>query len=177
MNLVSSLRAVLRVSSIRVPRCSLMVTLNRPLSCSCMKSVPILPWNTGSNDAANRASRISNVIALWRKHQPRALAYASSTTSSTRTTVRSYSDFLPASSSIRLPFSSTCTCLAFSNFEQSIGVSVIATTVDVQHTTVTIHPNSWNIIPAIPLSIVSGTNTATSTSVVAITDTHTSFVA
>ena len=78
---------------------------------------------------------------------------------------------------MRIPFSSTCTFLAFSSLEQSIGVSEIATTVDVQQTTVTIQPSSLNMIPAIPESIVSGTNTATSTSVVAITETHTSLVA
>ena len=53
----------------------------------------------------------------------------------------------------------------------------MATRVEVQQTIVTIQPNSWNIIPAIPLSIVRGTNTATSTRVVAITDTQTSLVA
>ena len=67
--------------------------------------------------------------------------------------------------------------MAFNSLEQSIGVSVIATVVDVHTVMVTIHPSSWNIIPARPESIVRGTNTAQVTSVVAITETQTSFVA
>ena len=53
----------------------------------------------------------------------------------------------------------------------------MATMVEVHTTMVTIQPNSLNMIPAKPVSIVKGTNTATITKVVAITDTHTSLVA
>ena len=177
MKRVSSWRAVLRVSSIRVPRCSLTVTLRRPLSCSCIKSVPMRPVNTGTSERPKIAKIPRMVINLCRKHQPSDFSYQPSITSNARTTVRSYQVFLSASSSMRLPSASTCTFFALSSLEQSIGVSEIATTVEVQQTTVTIQPSSWNMIPAIPLSMVSGTNTATSTKVVAITDTQTSLVA
>ena len=174
---VSSLRAVLRVSSIRVPRCSLTVTERRALSCCCMKSVPIRPVMTGSKESAKIPKIARIVTVLWCRHQPRACAYQPSILSSMRTTVLSYQVFLSASSSTRLPSSSTCTFLALRSLEQSIGVSEIATSVEVQQTTVTIHPSSWNMIPAIPLSMVSGTNTATRTRVVAITEIQTSLVA
>jgi hypothetical protein len=78
---------------------------------------------------------------------------------------------------INLPDSSTVAAGALSNFEESIGTKVIAAKVDVQHTIVTIHPNSLNNTPAIPVNMVKGTNTATITKVVAITEIHTSFVA
>ena len=173
----SSLRAVFSVSSIRVPRWSLTVTERRPLSCCCMKSVPIRPVITGNNESPKIPKIARIVTVLWRRHQPSDCAYQPSILSSIRTTVLSYQVFLSASSSMRLPSSSTCTFFALNNLEHNIGVKEMATKVEVQHTTVTIHPSSWNIIPAMPFNIVNGTNTATSTSVVAITDTHTSFVA
>ena len=53
----------------------------------------------------------------------------------------------------------------------------MAAVVDTQTTMVMIQPISFIKIPIIPGSIVSGTKTATSTSVVAMTDVHTSLVA
>ena len=172
----SNWRAVLMVSSIRVPRCNSTVTLRRALSCCAIKSVPTLPMINGSNEAAKNTNNAIIVNALWRKHQPSDFAYAASTLSKNATTVRSYHVFWVASSSMSLPFS-TRTLRGFSSLEQSIGVRVIAITVDVQQTTVTIQPNDSNMIPAIPSIMVNGTNTATSTRVVAITLTHTSLVA
>src|SRR5574344_751233 len=67
--------------------------------------------------------------------------------------------------------------LPFSILDESIGVSVMAVVVETHTTMVTIQPRSLNIMPAIPGSMVSGTNTATSTNVVAITEVHTSLVA
>ena len=58
-----------------------------------------------------------------------------------------------------------------------IGVSVMAAVVETHTTIVTIHPSSRNRMPAMPGTIVSGRNTATTTSVVAMTDSHTSLVA
>ena len=62
-------------------------------------------------------------------------------------------------------------------YAESIGVSVIAAVVEVHTTIVTIQPSSLKRIPAIPGIMVSGINTATTTSVVAITESHTSLVA
>ena len=62
-------------------------------------------------------------------------------------------------------------------FEQSIGISDNAPTVDTIIMILTIQPNCLNIIPAIPLIIVSGINTANIVSVDAITEIATSFVA
>ena len=59
---------------------------------------------------------------------------------------------------------------------QSIGVREIAVSVEVHTVIQTIHPNCLNKIPVIPVTRVSGKNTATVTSVVTITDNHTSFV-
>ena len=56
-------------------------------------------------------------------------------------------------------------------------MSVMAAVVETHTTMVIIQPNSLNIMPAIPFSIVKGTNTATRTKVVAMTDVHTSLVA
>ena len=53
----------------------------------------------------------------------------------------------------------------------------MAAAVETQTTMVTIQPSSRNRIPAMPGTIVSGRNTATTTSVVAMTDSHTSLVA
>ena len=53
----------------------------------------------------------------------------------------------------------------------------MATVVEVHTTMVIIHPNSLNITPAMPDKVVKGINTTTITSVVAITDIHTSLVA
>ncbi len=55
-------------------------------------------------------------------------------------------------------------------------MSEIAARVEVVMTIETIHPSSLNITPAMPPSIVKGMNTANTTSVVAITDSHTSLV-
>ena len=66
---------------------------------------------------------------------------------------------------------------AFNIFDDNIGVSEMATVVEVQTHIVTIQPNSLNKIPATPVSIVSGTNTAQVTRVVAITEIQTSLVA
>ncbi len=173
----SKARAVFKVSSIRVPRCNLMVTDIRPLSCCCMKSVPICPVSAGIMVSAKNRNSPPKAIALWFKHQFSPLAYLSSTQSSSRTTVRSYHDLLFLSSSIRLPSSSTCTLRGLSNLLASIGVSEMAISVEVEVTMVTIQPNSLNMIPAIPVSVVRGINTAANTKVVAITDTHTSLVA
>ncbi len=60
--------------------------------------------------------------------------------------------------------------------EQSIGVSESAHTVEIIIIMVTIHPSCWNSTPVIPVTSVSGKNTAISVSVDAITDTATSFV-
>ena len=171
----SNLRAVLRVSSIRVPRCNSMVTLKRALSCCCIKSVPTLPKMNGKSEAPKNANRITIVNALWRKHHANDFPYALSTLSSIATIVRSYHDFFSLLST-NLPLI-TLKFLDFNSLEQSIGVSVIAITVEVQHTTVTIQPKDLNMIPAIPSIMVNGMNTAQSTRVVAITLTHTSFVA
>ena len=62
-------------------------------------------------------------------------------------------------------------------YAESIGVSVIAAVVEVHTTMVTIQPSSLNITPAMPGIMVRGMNTATTTSVVAITESHTSLVA
>ena len=75
------------------------------------------------------------------------------------------------------PLSLMRTGRALSSLEQSMGVRVMATTVEVHTMMVTNQPSSLNMMPAIPVSIVSGTNTTTITRVVAITDTHTSLVA
>ena len=69
------------------------------------------------------------------------------------------------------------TVLPFKIFDDIIGVNEIAIVVEVHTTIVTIQPNSLNKIPAIPLNMVSGTNTTTITNVVAITEVHTSLVA
>ena len=69
------------------------------------------------------------------------------------------------------------TGLALSSCEHSMGVREMATTVEVHTMMVTSHPSSLNIMPAIPVSIVRGTNTTTITRVVAMTDTQTSLVA
>ncbi len=53
----------------------------------------------------------------------------------------------------------------------------MAAVVDTQTTMVTIQPSSRNRIPDRPEIIVRGRNTATTTSVVAMTDSHTSLVA
>ena len=129
----------------------------------------------GKIDNPKKTNNAPIVIALCFKHQPKDFAYALSTLSKKATTVRSYHVFLPLSS-MSLPFL-THTFFACNNLEHNIGVNVIAITVDVQHTTVTIHPSDSNMIPAIPSIIVNGTNTAASTKVVAMTLIHTSFVA
>ena len=61
---VSSKRAVFNVSSIRVPRCNSTCTLKRPLSPSCIKSVPINPINAGINEAKKIATTTIKVTAL-----------------------------------------------------------------------------------------------------------------
>ena len=53
----------------------------------------------------------------------------------------------------------------------------MATSVEVETTMVTIQPSSLKRMPARPVSIVSGMNTAAMTSVVAMTEVHTSLVA
>ena len=58
-----------------------------------------------------------------------------------------------------------------------MGMRVIAAVVDTHTTMVTIQPSSFMKMPIMPGSMVRGTNTATSTSVVAMTDVHTSLVA
>ena len=138
-----------------------------------------MPITTGTKEAANTSTTIKIVIALWSKHVRNTLAYHLSTASKARPTVFAYVKRLLSS----LALASASSALVRKNFlplsilEQSIGVREIATTVDVHTTMVTIQPNSLNIIPAIPVSIVRGTNTATITKVVAITDVQTSLVA
>ena len=63
------------------------------------------------------------------------------------------------------------------NCEQSIGVNVKAPTVETIMMILTIHPNCLNKIPAIPVTIVNGKNTANIVRVEAITEIATSFVA
>ncbi len=172
----SNARAVFNVSSIRVPRCNLSVTDIRPLSCCCIKSVPILPVSTGIMVSAKNRNSPPKATGLWFKHHANPLAYLSSTQFNARTTVLSYHVLL-APSSTKLPSSSTCTLRGFSSWLANIGVSEIAIKVEVVVTIVTIQPNSRNMIPAIPVSVVKGTNTAIKTRVVAITDIHTSLVA
>jgi len=74
-----------------------------------------------------------------------------------------------------LPASSCVVCI-FNNCELNIGVSEIAVTVEVQTVIQTIQPNCLNKIPVIPVTNVKGKNTATVTSVVTITEVHTSLV-
>ena len=60
----SNLRAVLTVSSIRVPRCNSTVTLRRALSCCAIKSVPTLPIMKGNNEAAKKINNAKIVMVL-----------------------------------------------------------------------------------------------------------------
>ena len=63
-----------------------------------------------------------------------------------------------------------------SNFEQSIGVSVRAATVETTMMTHIIQPNCLKSTPVIPVTIVRGKNTAIIVSVEATTEMATSFV-
>ena len=131
----------------------------------------------GSNDAAKNSVMQAIVVFLWPRQTRSNRAYRRSSLSRKRTTVFSYDHFFGSFFfSTILPFSIT-RFLPFSISDASIGVSDMATVVDVQTAIVTIQPNSLNRIPDRPGSIVSGTNTATITRVVAITEIHTSLVA
>ena len=66
--------------------------------------------------------------------------------------------------------------LVRSHCEHSIGVRESAQVVEIIIMIVTIHPSWRNITPVIPVTNVSGKNTAIRVSVEAITETATSFV-
>ena len=175
----SIFRAVFNVSSMRVPRCSSAVTLMRPLSWSFMKSIPILPVAIGTMERMKIRAAANMVSFLCPKHQRRTFEYQASIEEKTLPMVLSNEKRLPAASRRALSSSSLVIKKGFSfnSLLESMGIRVMAVTVETQTTIVTIHPNSLNMIPAIPGSMVSGTNTATMTRVVAITDVHTSLVA
>ena len=69
-----------------------------------------------------------------------------------------------------------CTTLFLRSSEQSIGVSDRAQTVEMIIMMVTIHPSWRKSTPVMPVTRVSGKNTAISVRVEAITDTATSLV-
>ena len=172
-------RAVLRVSSMRVPRCSSALMLIRPLSCSFMKSIPILPVRNGSTDRMKNASAMNNVMRLWPRHHLKTLAYQASIALKTRPIVLSkvsfFAFFLRSSSS--RASRERKKGFSLSILLESIGMRVMAAVVDTHTTMVTIQPSSFMNIPIMPGNMVRGTNTATRTRVVAMTEVQTSLVA
>jgi len=76
--------------------------------------------------------------------------------------------------SYQVSFSSS---FPLSNLADNMGVRVMAATVEVTTVMVTIQPNSLNMTPIMPPTMVRGKNTATITKVDRMTETQTSLVA
>ena len=133
----------------------------------------------GTMERMKMSAAAPMVRFLCPRHQRSTLAYQDSMEVKTLPTVLSKENLFSAAARLTRSSSNLERKKGFSFriLLESIGIRVMAVSVETHTTMVTIHPSSLNMMPASPGSMVSGTNTATITSVVAITEVHTSLVA